>query len=99
MPFADVKAISIHDELQRVTGDAPGGLAGPRGRQAIQAIQAQADAGAADIAPIIAELKAADATSLEAMAAALSEKRIPTSRGNRTWSATQVKRLLNRLTA
>jgi hypothetical protein len=74
-------------------------LAGRRGRQAIQAIQAQADARAADIAPIIAELKAAGATSLEAMAAALSEKGTPTSRGNTTWLATQVKRLLNRLTA
>jgi hypothetical protein len=33
------------------------------------------------------------------MAAALSEKGIPTSRGKTTWSATHVKRLLDRLTA
>jgi DNA invertase Pin-like site-specific DNA recombinase len=49
---------------------------------------------AADIAPIITELQAAGATSLQAIAAGLNERAIPTARGTGTWSATQVMRVL-----
>jgi hypothetical protein len=43
--------------------------------------------------PVIAELQAAGATSLRAIAAGLNERNIPTARGGE-WSATQVARLL-----
>jgi DNA invertase Pin-like site-specific DNA recombinase len=49
---------------------------------------------AADIAPIIAELQANGAKSLQAIAAGLNERGIPTARGTGTWSATQVMRVL-----
>jgi hypothetical protein len=58
-----------------------------------------ADARAADIAPVIAELRAAGATSLRAIAAGLNEKGIPTSRGSGEWSAVQVARVLERSAA
>jgi hypothetical protein len=43
---------------------------------------------AADIAPIIADLQAAGATSLQAIAGGLNDRSIPTARGG-SWSATQ----------
>ena len=48
------------------------------------------------IAPMIAELQAAGATSLRAIAAGLNERGIPTASGTGTWSATQVMRVLAR---
>jgi DNA invertase Pin-like site-specific DNA recombinase len=62
-----------------------------------KALQARADARAADIAPAIAELRAAGARSLQAIANGLNAKRIPTARGNGDWTATQVMRVLDRL--
>jgi DNA invertase Pin-like site-specific DNA recombinase len=64
---------------------------------AAEALQARADAKASDIAPIIAELRAAGVTSQTGIAASLNEKGIPTPRGGDTWTATQVKRVLARL--
>ncbi len=52
---------------------------------------------AADLAPVIAELKAAGFTSLGALARALTERGIPTSRGGETWSPMQVSRVMQRL--
>jgi hypothetical protein len=49
-----------------------------------------------DLAPTIAELQAAGATSLRAIAAGLNERGIPTARGTGTWSATQVMRVMAR---
>ena len=57
-----------------------------------------AAARAADIAPIVRELQTAGATSLRAIAAGLNDRSIPTANGG-TWSAVQVSRLLQRLTA
>ncbi len=51
---------------------------------------------AADLAPMIAELQAAGATSLRAIADGLNQRGIPTARGNAVWSATQVARVLSR---
>jgi DNA invertase Pin-like site-specific DNA recombinase len=50
---------------------------------------------ASDIAPVIAELQANGATTLRSIAAALNERRIPTSKGAE-WSATQVARVMGR---
>lgn len=61
------------------------------------ALHRRAEARAADIAPVIAELRVAGATSLRAIAAGLNEKRIPTSRGSGEWSAVQVARVLERI--
>jgi hypothetical protein len=51
---------------------------------------------AADIAPTIAELQAAGAESLRAIAAGLNDRGIPTARGAGQWSAVQVARVLER---
>ena len=59
--------------------------------------QRKADDRVADLVPIVKELQAAGVTSLRAIAAALNEKRIPTSRGNGEWTATQVIPVLERL--
>jgi len=59
--------------------------------------QARADARAADLAPVIAEIQAAGVTTLEGIAAALVERGVPTPSGYRQWYATQVARVLRRL--
>jgi DNA invertase Pin-like site-specific DNA recombinase len=64
---------------------------------AVEAIQARAEAKAADIGPIIAELQAGGVTSRSGIAVALNAQGIPTSRGNGVWTATQVSRVLSRL--
>jgi DNA invertase Pin-like site-specific DNA recombinase len=64
---------------------------------AAQAVQARVDARASDLAPIIAELRAAGVTSLRGIAKALTERGIATSQGATTWQETQVRRLLARL--
>jgi len=58
---------------------------------------ARADARAADLAPLIAELRAAGATTLQAIAAQLNRRGIPTATGRGEWSGTQVRRVLERL--
>jgi DNA invertase Pin-like site-specific DNA recombinase len=60
-----------------------------------EAVAKRADARAADLMPTIAELQAAGATSLRAIAAGLNERGIPTARGGK-WSAVQVQRVLDR---
>ncbi len=55
---------------------------------------AQARARAADLAPTLAALRAEGVTTLAALAAALTERGIPTARGAERWSAMQVSRVL-----
>jgi hypothetical protein len=57
----------------------------------------RADTRAADLAPIIAELKASGVTSLGGIAAALNQRGILTPRGAGRWGCEQVRRLLLRL--
>jgi DNA invertase Pin-like site-specific DNA recombinase len=64
-------------------------------REAGSAATAAIASRAADLAPVIAELQAAGATSLRAIAVGLNERRIPTARGGE-WSPTQVMRVLAR---
>ena len=61
------------------------------------AVKARTDARAADLAPVIVELRSAGVTSLGGLARALTERGIPTSRGGSEWSAIQVSRVLSRL--
>ena len=71
------------------------GTTGDKGRSAsIATRQARASDRAADLLPIIAELQAEGVTSLAQLAAALTERGIPTSRGADRWSAMQVSRVL-----
>lgn len=67
--------------------------------KAVAALEARADARAADVAPTIKELQASGATSLRAIAAGLNGRGIPTARGAGKWSAVQVARVLERIEA
>jgi hypothetical protein len=55
----------------------------------VEALRARADAKAANLAPIIKELRAAGKTSLSAIAAGLNDAGVPTARGGK-WSSPQV---------
>ena len=66
-------------------------------RLALAAIETRAANRASDLAPVIAELQAAGATSLRAIADGLNARCIPTARGSGEWSAVQVMRVLERL--
>ncbi len=60
---------------------------------------ARSKARAADLMPILAELKGAGVITLEAIAQALTDRRIPTAKGASSWSPTQVSRVLGRVEA
>ena len=60
-------------------------------------LTARADARAADLAPIIAELRAAGVTSLRDIAAEMNRRGIPTASGRGEWQADTVRQLLVRL--
>jgi hypothetical protein len=67
-------------------------------RQAAREARAsRANQKAADLAPIIVELRAAGITSFGGIAAALTKRRIPTPADSRRWHAKQVARVLTRL--
>jgi hypothetical protein len=58
---------------------------------------AKADARAAALAPIVAEIRASGITGPYAIAAALTARGIPTPRGHRFWGSAQARNLLNRM--
>ena len=78
-------------------------LDGDRGAKAraaaIEARRKQADARAADLAPIIAEIRATGVTSLYGIARALDDRGIPTATGRGKWEIPQVRRVLARIKA
>ena len=61
------------------------------------AIAKRSDSRAADLAPVIAEIRANGVTTLGGIARALTEHGIPTAKGAAKWSPVQVQRLLSRL--
>jgi hypothetical protein len=63
----------------------------------IEARRQRTDQAVADLAPVIAELRASGVTSLRGIAAALNERGIPTVAGSGRWYHTQVARVLARL--
>jgi hypothetical protein len=63
------------------------------------AVKARTNARAADLAPVIEELRLAGKTTLAELARALSERGIPTARGGTHWSPVQVSRVLRQLEA
>jgi hypothetical protein len=58
---------------------------------------ARANAWAAELAPIVADIQASGVTGLRGIARALNERGIPTPRGTGPWQPVQVWRLLARL--
>ncbi|WP_199556368.1 recombinase family protein [Sandaracinobacteroides hominis] len=70
--------------------------AGSGYRKGVESIKTAADVYAAELAPIIAELRADGFTSLERLATELSARSIQTPRGGR-WHASSVRNLLARL--
>jgi DNA invertase Pin-like site-specific DNA recombinase len=81
--------LSMPERIARLKAAAPVSVASRR---------KAAEARTADLAPVVAELRAAGVTSLPALAKALTERGIPTARGMATWSPMQVSRVLERLT-
>jgi DNA invertase Pin-like site-specific DNA recombinase len=81
-------------------GKALGGDRGQRPSKAAREAALAAVAGRVkgrgrDLAPLIAEMRAAGVTSLRAMALELTARGIPTARGGATWTAVQVKRAID----
>jgi hypothetical protein len=68
-------------------------------RAAREARQARAKQTAVELAPVIAEVRAAGITSLKGIAKALNARRVPTAWGKSHWHAMQVSRVLRRLPA
>jgi DNA invertase Pin-like site-specific DNA recombinase len=90
------KVIGKDAKGKPIYGDVANGSAKARAK-AMAAIEKRTAERAADIEPTIRELQASGATSLRAIAAGLSARGIETARGERTWSPTQVMRVLARL--
>jgi len=63
-------------------------------RASREAAKAKARARAADLIPVIEEIRQCGVTSLNGIAEALTAKGIPTARGSNVWSAVQVSRVL-----
>jgi hypothetical protein len=70
-----------------------------RGAKGRAAASQEADARAADLAPIIARLQASGVTSLYGIAKALTALAVPTPGGTKKWQGLQVRRVLARLSA
>jgi hypothetical protein len=68
-------------------------------RAAIKVVRARADERAAKVAPVIKALRAKGVTSLHGIAEALNERRVPTPRSRGHWYATEVRRVLARMSA
>jgi hypothetical protein len=66
-------------------------------RAGSEAVRARANQRAAELAPVIAELRAAGITSLSGIAAALNARGVRTTWGHRHWYASQVAKLLERI--
>lgn len=63
------------------------------------AIQEKARVRAADLEPVIIDLRGHGVTTLRGMARALTERGIPTARGKGEWTPMQVARVLERIEA
>jgi DNA invertase Pin-like site-specific DNA recombinase len=83
----------------KARGKALGGARGQRPTERARAagraaIAERVKSRAADLRPIIEELRAAGVTSLRGIAQELTARRIPTARGGDTWTAVQVQRAI-----
>jgi DNA invertase Pin-like site-specific DNA recombinase len=83
---------------QKLGGYRAGAMITAEARKTSQHVRQEASVvRAADLSPIIEEIRAAGVTSLGGIAKALTERRIPTARGRTTWTAMQVTRVCARL--
>ena len=80
-------------------GDCGGRLSVKARKLGNKANEQAANVRAADVAPMIAELRARGSKSLRAIAAGLNARGIPTMRGDGQWSAVQVARVIERRAA
>jgi DNA invertase Pin-like site-specific DNA recombinase len=83
----------------KLGGDRGGRLTQKARRAGWEAVQARANERASDLAPIVADIRAAGARSLRAIAAGLNARGIRTPRGVSEWKAETVSQLLARLPA
>lgn len=99
------RAISTRTKVALAAAKARGvKLGGDRGAiltaeakaKGVEVRQAKAQGRATDLAPILSEIRAAGAATLQAVADALNERGVPTARGGR-WSPVQVQRVEQRL--
>ena len=81
----------------KLGGDRGARLTAEQRAQGREAIAARSNARATDLGPTIAALQAEGVTTLAGLAAALTERGIPTARGSSTWSPMQVSRVLARM--
>ncbi len=78
-----------------VLGGNRGAVVDDQARQAAtKALKARAASRGADLAPVLAGLRAEGLTSATGLARALTERGIPTARGGAVWSAVQVQRVI-----
>ena len=90
------RLISARTKAALAAAKARGKRLGRNGAERLApAYRAEAARRAAELAPVIAEVRAAGAFSLRQIAAGLNQRGIPTARGG-AWSAMQVKRVLER---
>jgi len=89
-------ALQAAKQRGKVLGGFRGHKLGPE--LGVEAKRRRAAERAADLAPIVAEIQAAGHTSLNAIAAELTRREIPTARGFKAWSPIQASRLLAVLT-
>jgi len=94
---AERDALRAAGKATQLGGDRGARLSGEQRARGRAELSARARARSADLATVIAGLRAAGATTLTALATGLNERGIPASRGGR-WSPTQVGRML-RMTA
>ena len=94
---AERDALRAAGKATQLGGDRGARLSGEQRARGRAELSARARARSADLAPVIAGLRAAGATTLTAFATGLNERGIPASRGG-WWSPTQVGRML-RMTA
>jgi|HubBroStandDraft_6_1064221.scaffolds.fasta_scaffold1463594_2 hypothetical protein len=83
--------------MSKLGGRGVNGFTATARRAAHKVGAARANAHAADLAPVLKELRAAWTTSLNGIAAALNARHVPTPAGSGHWHPAQVARILKRL--
>jgi hypothetical protein len=83
--------------MPKLNGTRMNGFTSAARRTGIEVRAARANQKAAHLAPIDKELQAGGITSLNAIAAELNARHVPTPAGSGRWHAMQVSRLLRRL--
>lgn len=91
-------ALRAAGKATQLGGDRGARLSDAQRAQGRAALSARASSRSVDLAPVMAEIKAAGASSLASIAAGLNDRNIPASRGGK-WSPIQVARVLKGIAA